>query len=312
MFDLRVGGTDLEAATALFADEYKIPNFASSPSEAPFEWGHSIHGDEVMTFRSSTFQANLSGITEADDDCIVWWNRTGRSVIGTGRSAHHVLTDSPQLLSRTSPTAIRHFDVVQNLVHINHKFVRRVANELPDRFPGFVSFEAGAPPSEAAQLSWRRAVNGVAALWLDRDNEPGAILRNELSRAVAIGLLESFAFVTSDIADSHCASASVVKLAIDFAYDNAHGPLSGSDLAQAVGLSPRSLQQSFRRHLNTTPTAVISSIRLRRVQEELAHHTPETAVIADVARRWGFIHLGRFASAYYALFNELPRETLRN
>jgi len=55
-------------------------------------------------------------------------------------------------------------------------------------------------------------------------------------------------------------------------------------------------------------------LRLRRMHS--VHHTlrsggPDAASVSEVARRYGFCRLGRFAADYRDLFGELPSATLR-
>jgi transcriptional regulator GlxA family with amidase domain len=55
----------------------------------------------------------------------------------------------------------------------------------------------------------------------------------------------------------------------------------------------------------------LRQLRLHRVHTELAANSPDSATVTMVARRWGFMHLGRFANQYRQLFGEPPSETLR-
>jgi AraC-like DNA-binding protein len=83
------------------------------------------------------------------------------------------------------------------------------------------------------------------------------------------------------------------------------------DLARAAGMSVRSLQEGFRRHVGVTPMAYLQQVRLSRANAALREADPVRVTVAAVAHRWGFAHLGRFASAYRARFGESPSETLR-
>lgn len=76
-------------------------------------------------------------------------------------------------------------------------------------------------------------------------------------------------------------------------------------------MSVRSLQESFRRSLDTTPMASLRGIRLEKVHRELSAAEPGTTTVTDVATRWCFLHLGRFAAAYARAYGEHPSETLR-
>lgn len=78
----------------------------------------------------------------------------------------------------------------------------------------------------------------------------------------------------------------------------------------AAGVSARSLQASFRAALRTTPTAYIRSLRLERARADLAD-SGAVSTVTDVATRWGFTHLGRFAVDYRNRFGESPSSTLR-
>lgn len=93
--------------------------------------------------------------------------------------------------------------------------------------------------------------------------------------------------------------------------DLAH-PWTVAELAAEVSLNVRSLQEGFRRSLDTTPMAYLRRLRLDRVHEELATAAPGTASVTEVATRWGFVHLGRFAAAYRSQFAESPSDTMRS
>jgi AraC-like DNA-binding protein len=84
------------------------------------------------------------------------------------------------------------------------------------------------------------------------------------------------------------------------------------DLAKIAGMSVRSLQEGFRRHLGCAPMTYLQRVRLDRAHEALRRADPMRMTVAAVAHRWGFAHLGRFASAYRSHFGESPSETLRS
>lgn len=101
-----------------------------------------------------------------------------------------------------------------------------------------------------------------------------------------------------------------VRMAVDFMHANMHEPLTAGRIAEAVGVSERSLQIGFRRFRDTTPLAYLRDIRLAAVHAELSAPGNRLSV-ADVAEKWGFVHLGRFAARYRATFGTLPSETAR-
>lgn len=84
---------------------------------------------------------------------------------------------------------------------------------------------------------------------------------------------------------------------------------AASDLAREADVGIRRLQQGFQRYLGRTPTQKLQEIRLERVHADLIASRGDT--VAEVAYRWGFTHLGRFAAAYRQTYGVAPSQTLR-
>ena len=83
------------------------------------------------------------------------------------------------------------------------------------------------------------------------------------------------------------------------------------DVCRYAGVSQRSLQYCFLDTLGLTPVAYLRIARLHRVRTELRDPSASGLKVGDVATRWGFWHLSKFAGDYQKLFGELPSETLR-
>lgn len=84
-----------------------------------------------------------------------------------------------------------------------------------------------------------------------------------------------------------------------------------AELANAAGVSVRTLEKEFQRRFGRTPISYLRRIRLERVREELTT-MPRGGRVSQVAARWGFNHFGRFAEQYYKEYLEYPSDTLRH
>ena len=84
---------------------------------------------------------------------------------------------------------------------------------------------------------------------------------------------------------------------------------TAAELAREAGVGIRRLQQGFQRYLGRTPTQQLLLIRLERVHADLL--TGNGHSVSEVANRWGFTHLGRFAASYRERYGVSPSETLR-
>jgi AraC-like DNA-binding protein/tetratricopeptide (TPR) repeat protein len=82
-----------------------------------------------------------------------------------------------------------------------------------------------------------------------------------------------------------------------------------AELARTCGIAPRTLQKQFRRFVGRAPLAFLCELRLARAREELVHGRDTS--VTEIAMRYGFAHLGRFAVAYRHRYGESPSDTLR-
>ncbi|MFI5845743.1 AraC family transcriptional regulator [Catenuloplanes sp. NPDC051500] len=133
------------------------------------------------------------------------------------------------------------------------------------------------------------AENVVRALLLSVDHQYADLLREPVVRS---------------------ASSVSIQRALDAIHDAPERPWTLSDLARTAQVSVRALQMGFRRHCGVTPTAYLRDIRLTRAHLDLSASDPATAGVAEIANRWGFVHLGRFAARYRERYACHPSDTL--
>jgi len=86
---------------------------------------------------------------------------------------------------------------------------------------------------------------------------------------------------------------------------------SRGELSDAVGVSDRSIRRASQAWCGTSPLSLVKIRRLNAARRDLRRADPRSRRVIDVAVRWGFAHMSRFAEEYAALFGERPSETLR-
>lgn len=103
-----------------------------------------------------------------------------------------------------------------------------------------------------------------------------------------------------------------VRLAIDLIHSQPELPWNTPSLARRVAASARSLQEGFQRSLGVPPMRYLRNVRLDRVHNDLLTADPAEVTVSQVASRWGFLYLGRFAAAYRERYGQLPSRTLHH
>ena len=166
---------------------------------------------------------------------------------------------------------------------------------------------------EGATASWCRTVR-----FLQSELEaPDSVLMSPLAvkqfeQALIYSLLYSQPHNYSDALEHGLSPAAPrhVKLVEDYIHANADEPISIEDLATVAGVSARTLFTGFQKFRGTSPMKYLRQVRMERAHHDLEHAEPG-ARVTDVALRWGFSQLGRFAVEYRKAFGESPSDTLK-
>jgi AraC-like DNA-binding protein len=83
------------------------------------------------------------------------------------------------------------------------------------------------------------------------------------------------------------------------------------ELCELVGVSDRTLRSCCRDFLGMSPNRYVRLRQLREVRGALRDADPDTTNVAEIAHRYGFAELGRFAGTYRATYGENPSTTLQ-
>jgi AraC-like DNA-binding protein len=187
-----------------------------------------------------------------------------------------------------------------------------VADIAPDYPWQHITFASYVPRSQAAGARWRATVDQLSSHFPAETDSPA---HAEATRLLGHTLLETFP--NSVIArertalvghDSRDAAPSTVERATRIIEAHAFEDLGPGELARECGVSPRSLQYAFRKHLGCTPQDYLRRVRLDLARQALRDGSSHS--VSDVAARYGFFNPGRFASDYRQVFDENPGQTL--
>ena len=106
--------------------------------------------------------------------------------------------------------------------------------------------------------------------------------------------------------------ARTVRAALDHIKAHLSAPLTLAHVAAAAGLGVRSLQDKFRPAVGQTPVQSIIDSRLRRVHQDLLSGSNAMHSIAEIAARWGFVHMSDFGQRCRRLYGCSPSQTRRD
>ncbi|WP_128377195.1 AraC family transcriptional regulator [Streptomyces cavernae] len=292
--------------------------------------------DLRLVGRSARLDARLHGVTFGDtglyyldygadvmitpgaleDFYLVQMPLAGAAEITCGREQ---IISTPRVASVPSPTealAMRwRAGNPQLIVWIRRSALEDHLGKLLGRQPRMpVRFDLGMDLTTPGARSWLGIVD---LLRRDADNtdgmlgQPLVVKQLEYLLTTQLLLTQPHNYTPALHGEQPRVAPPTVRRAMELIEGHAAEPLTVEDVAEAVGVSVRALQEGFRRHLGTTPVSYLREVRLDRVRAELTAASPGTTTVTDVAYRWGFFHPGRFAIAYKERFGEHPSQTLR-
>jgi AraC-like DNA-binding protein len=148
------------------------------------------------------------------------------------------------------------------------------------------------------------------------EKKPELIAHPEVARALEQDLI--YALVTCLSIGAHCQRGAPGRRRADIMREfeevlaaHPEHPPQLPELCSAIGVPERTLRVCCAEFLGMSPIRYLRLRRLARVRAALSHADPATATVSDIARRHGFLQLGRFATQYRAAFGEVPSDTLQ-
>ncbi|MDT5029980.1 MAG: hypothetical protein QOC94_151 [Actinoplanes sp.] len=184
---------------------------------------------------------------------------------------------------------------------------RQVASPLPLG----ASFETGDGPGR----TWTALVR---LLHTDLRDISGLLGRREMARrwremvVSGLALTVETPWSPEDAGRSVARRPRTVKRTLDAMHAEPGRAFTAAELGVIAGVGIRVLQESFRQHVGMPPLTYLRRLRLDGVHAELSRGDPQQMSVSEVAYRWGFTHMGRFAGTYRARFGVTPSRTLHD
>ncbi|PZE24461.1 helix-turn-helix transcriptional regulator [Curtobacterium sp. MCLR17_042] len=250
-------------------------------------------GDEDLSIHRIATPGKRSGTIGPRPDHVVFWLADGRASLTADDGEHwEVGAERPMMLSASVAYGFETDATATTLLHLSPSLLGDTGESSVFGQP-----DAADPALEPLRALLREASGRIL------DPALPAADRAALNRRIATVVLSTFARSRSDVADR-------MRRAIGFVHDHADRTLTVADVAAACDLSERGLQDLFRRRLGVTPMQYLREVRLDRVHLELGRPGSRALLVSEVARRWRFTHLGRFAAYYRERFGEPPHQTI--
>ena len=284
-FAATMHGVRLRNVSMLYLDVH-VAATIDIPLLGPFYGVHMpMNGHAVVEHRGHRFEANTI--------CSV--------VTSPGASLHIEFGhDSPQLIIRVEERSMA--------AHLTRLLGRSLSRPLV--------FDPEFDMATEAAMRWHAAVQLIHT---EVFHEGSLVQRGRGIGAIEEFVMSSLLYLQpSNYHEEFLAPAqpdqrrAVVQNTMNYIEDHLAERITMDDVARAVHMSVRSIQQGFREELGMTPMTFVRERRLERVHEELTDAIPADGVtVTQVAEKWGFHHLGSFAVEYRKRWGEAPSETLR-
>jgi len=271
-----------------------------------------------MTFGYLTYQAEAELTMPATENCYIVNLTIKGQTLASRRDGVRERTTANERGLVLSPLKAHRVRWTADAEQLHLKIPRaslefHLADLLGKPVTEVVDFDFGLDLTTGTGRGLLRSVQFLAAE-IDR---PGGLAGMPLALAqlesyVLSSLVHAGRHPFSDSLAGHEAVRRLGRLAsvVQYIEANADRELTPAILARVACVSIRTLNAAFREQLGEPPMAYVRRIRLGHVRAELLRGDPSNVRVADVAMRWGFLHLPRFAQQYRDHFNELPSITL--
>lgn len=304
--------TDPDEATDAFAPVYKGVQIAS-PEEGRFSVTAHEAGDPDLTLNSLDFTAR--GSCDLADNSFYIVCEFFDADIGIISGGEPLDIEGPVLVPPTSSSTRWEHSYRARTVRIEQSAIDAFAREHFDRPRATVSFTGTSALSARHADYWRAVTTHIRDhVIADPDVFADDLIWSQSRNLIIAAMLATFPNTTmeEEAAGASRALPASVRRAVAYLEANVGEPITLAEVAAAARLSPRGLQDAFRRTLGCSPLQYLRGLRLEGVRGELVAADPAAGeTVERIARRWGFVQLPRFAASYREQYGENPSVTLR-
>lgn len=304
VIDQDVRTTDVGDAEKLLSQVYRRARVTES--EHPFVFQQSVRGDE----RVSVARYRVAGRADVSVD-IEGVLGVGSRLAGTYRvssNGEDVDPDGAFLLAPgTASSSFADLDLV--MVYLTADAVAGAADGRRDG--SSVRVGSTSPVTPTLHQQWTHVQRFAIETLGDPELLGNHLIRRSVTDLLLANVLACFAIEVDAAHAGRDARRATLRRAMRFIEDNAALPIGVEQIAEAARLSRRGVQDLFRRSLGVTPTGYLQRVRLDGARQELERADASDVSVQEIARRWGFVHLARFAARYREEYGEYPSQTLR-
>jgi AraC-like DNA-binding protein len=272
---------------------------------ASFEFTQKVRGDDRVTIGG--FDVNAPSDLELDLD--------GFSAVGMCSGGNYRATSNGQPVDATLPfllppgTAGSSSDYHRlTIVNFDSAALALFAGEgKPERL---VAASVN-PLNRELCLYWQRLVAHTGQVFARPELLGNDLIRRSSADALCAAAIETFAIRLSGSDHQHASALpGAVRRAMRYMDENPDAAIGVQEIAEHARMSIRGLQGAFRRTAGVTPLEYLRAVRLAEAHRELLASDPRKTTVTQIANRWGFSNITRFAGLYKRTYQAAPRETL--
>jgi AraC-like DNA-binding protein len=160
---------------------------------------------------------------------------------------------------------------------------------------------------------WRRVASYWRALDSDIALHSSALTVDEAECALALDLVRAISSQATDCASKTAGTigAAGLRRAEEYLMANVGNAICLADVCRETKVAVRTLSRAFASAHGLGPMGFLKQRRLEAANRALLAADPAETHVTDVALRYGFSQMGRFAVEYRRNFHEPPSQTLR-
>ncbi len=262
-------------------------------------------GDDEVSMRGADVDGARAGVMDPRTEHIVFWIGGGSAAVKDLRtdSSFNVSPGHPHVLSASVAYEFAADTRKVTMLHLSDRILRAALARRGTFARGPLHFQQQSDMRVA--LGPLRTILGSRVAEI-MDGDTGAVQRRALNDEIANAVIDAFPLERRLGPKSNTSAGR----AVTWIQQHAREAISLQDVADAVGISARGLQDAMRREHGESPMERLRIERLEGARQDLLANRDGTSV-ADIARRWQLTHLGRFAAAYADRFGERPSHTLK-